>query len=139
MADDTPKYLGYAGLKATKKFIEDTFTITKGACCHHQISRCQDHDHFFNFFDILLVKNTTAFIGIHNCNVLINNKICRHNNIKPQRVNSKPQFYFPIQKLPKILSRISSTSILPVIFPNSRAAKRISSAVNSISLSKPKR
>ena len=24
MADDTPKYLGYAGLKATKKFIEDT-------------------------------------------------------------------------------------------------------------------
>ncbi len=44
--------------------------------------------------------------------------------------------YLPMQKEPKILSKISSTSINPVILPISREAKRISSAESSISLLK---
>ena len=46
--------------------------------------------------------------------------------------------YLPIQKLPKILSRISSTSIRPVILPMFLAASLISSAANSIDLFKLK-
>ena len=46
--------------------------------------------------------------------------------------------YLPIQKLPKILSRISSTSIRPVILPIFLAASLISSAANSIDLFKLK-
>jgi len=46
--------------------------------------------------------------------------------------------YFPIQKEPKILSRISFVSICPVILPSAREARRMSSAESSISLSKLK-
>lgn len=48
-------------------------------------------------------------------------------------LSKNPANYLPIQNDPKILSRMSSTSIRPVIFPKARAARRTSSAANSIS------